>query len=85
MEAQIVNFRRGRHTQTNNQMLIKVSDIDKEKVQKLLNKSVIWKSSSGKKEIKGVITALHGNSGALRVRFERGLPGQAIGTKVKVE
>ena len=85
MEAQIVNFRRGRHTQRSSQMIIKINDINKEKAQKFLNKAVTWKSSSGKKEIKGVISALHGNSGALRVRFERGLPGQAIGTKVKVE
>ena len=33
----------------------------------------------------GQITAAHGNSGALRVRFDSGMPGQSIGTKVAVE
>ena len=27
----------------------------------------------------------HGNKGAVRVKFEKGLPGQAISTKVKIE
>jgi len=27
----------------------------------------------------------HGNKGALRVLFERGMPGQAIGTKVELQ
>ena len=27
----------------------------------------------------------HGSKGAVRVKFKIGLPGQAIGTKVKIE
>ena len=36
------------------------------------------------REIYGKITRWHGNKGVLRVRFKKGLPGQAIGTKVKI-
>ena len=85
MEAVIVNFRLGRHTKSSNHMILKVSGIeDKEKAKSLLNKKVIWKSPAGK-EINGIIKAAHGNSGAVRAIFETGMPGQAIGEKVKVE
>ena len=38
-----------------------------------------------KKEIKGKITAVRGRKGAVRVYFERGMPGQSVGAKVKIE
>ena len=86
MKAQIVHFRRGKTTQTNNQMIAKVEGVStKEEAAKLLKKSVTW-TSPGKKQkvINGVIKATHGNSGALRLHFEKGMPGQAIGTKVSI-
>lgn len=86
MEATIVSFRRARHHTYPNQMIIKVPKVDtKEKSQKLVGKSVVWISEGKlKKEIKGEIRSSHGNKGALRVLFESGMPGQAIGTKVKL-
>ncbi len=38
-----------------------------------------------KKTIEGKVTALHGSKGALRVLFERGMPGQAIGQTLEVK
>lgn len=85
MEGVIVNFRRGRKTQTDNQMIVKVRGIDdKKKAESMLGKTVSWKSPAGT-EIKGRVTKEHGNSGALKVHFERGMPGQAIGEKVNIE
>ncbi|PIN87349.1 50S ribosomal protein L35ae [Candidatus Woesearchaeota archaeon CG10_big_fil_rev_8_21_14_0_10_44_13] len=85
MEAIIVNFRQGRTTQKENHMILKVEGVDsKDKAAKLLEKKVTWKSPAGK-EIKGIIKSAHGNKGALRAIFEKGMPGQAIGSKVKVE
>jgi large subunit ribosomal protein L35Ae len=84
MEGLIVSFRRGRRTQYNNQFIIKIPETDKEKAKSLLSKKVIWTSKSGKK-INGTIMNIHGNKGALRARFERGLPGQAVGTRVEVK
>jgi large subunit ribosomal protein L35Ae len=82
MEATIMNFRSGRHTQTTNQMIVKIDGCDtKEKATKFVGKKVVWTSPAGKK-INGEIRAAHGNSGALRVLFEKGLPGQSIGRKV---
>ncbi|MBS3167687.1 50S ribosomal protein L35ae [Candidatus Woesearchaeota archaeon] len=84
MEGKVVSFRRGLKTQHKYQMIVKVEGVDnKEKAIKLIDKQVSWKSPKGK-EIKGTVTNTHGNKGALRVRFEKGLPGQSLGTKVEL-
>jgi large subunit ribosomal protein L35Ae len=84
MNGVIVSFRRGRHTQTNNQMLVLVDGTDdREKSEKLVGKTVTWTSPAGK-EIKGEIRAAHGNKGVVRVLFEKGMPGQSLGTKVVI-
>ena len=86
MEAIIANFRRSRHRTYENQMIIIVDGTDnKEKAAKLVGKTISWISpGKEKKEIKGKISAAHGNKGALRVLFEKGMPGQSIGNKVKL-
>lgn len=85
MEGLVLNYRRSRHVQRNKHMIIRVLSIDtKEKATKLINKKVTWKSPTGK-ELTGIVKSTHGNTGALRVIFDKGLPGQAIGDKVKIE
>jgi len=84
MDATIVNFKMGRHHQTDNQMILTIEGIDsREKARSLVGKTVVWKSPADK-EIKGEIRSEHGNNGAVRVLFEKGMPGQAIGTKVSI-
>jgi large subunit ribosomal protein L35Ae len=84
MEGVIKNFRRSRHRQTMNQMIILVEHSDsKDMAAKIVGKKVTWTSPAGK-EIKGEIRAPHGNKGAVRVLFETGMPGQAIGQKVAI-
>jgi len=84
MEGIVLSYRRGRHTQNVNQVLVKLGNVDsKEKAKKFLGKKLVWKSPSGKK-IKGEIIALHGNKGIVRAKFERNLPGQAMTAKVQV-
>jgi len=84
MNAIVLSYRRGRHTQNVNQVLIKLDNVDsKEKAKEFMGKKLTWKSPSGK-EIKGEIIALHGNKGIIRAKFERNLPGQAITTKVEI-
>jgi large subunit ribosomal protein L35Ae len=83
MEGLIHNLRRGLHTISSNHMIVLVSGVDtKEKAAKLVGKKVTWTSPKGK-EISGNVASAHGAKGALRVIFERGMPGQSIGTKVK--
>lgn len=84
MEATVVHFRQGRNHQNTGQMILKVAD-SIEEAQQAVGKTVTWKSPSGK-EIKGRISALHGRKGSVRAIFsEKGLPGQAIGQKVRIE
>ncbi len=85
MEGTIANFRSARHHQKGNQMVVVVEGVDtKEKAEKLVGKTATWTSPS-KKEIKGKITAAHGNKGAVRVLFEKGMPGQSISAKIMIE
>jgi large subunit ribosomal protein L35Ae len=85
MEGIIINYRGSHKTQNTNQMIVKVEGVEnREQASKLLNKTLTWITITGK-EIKGVVLKEHGNSGVVRVKFERGLPGQSIGTKVKIE
>lgn len=83
MEGIITNFRRGLHIVSKNQMIVEVSGVsDKEAAKKLVGKKVLY--NTGKKDMQGEVVAAHGNSGALRVKFETGMPGQAVGQKVKI-
>lgn len=86
MKATIVNYRGSFRTQKNNQMVLKAEGVDSRvKAKKLVGKDVVWDTPGGKKQIRGKIVAEHGNSGAVRVIFERGMPGQSIGKKVEVK
>ncbi len=79
-----MHFRQGRHHVNPKQMILKVADTPEE-AEKVIGKQVVWTSPSGK-VIKGKISALHGRKGNVRAIFaEKGLPGQALGQKVKIE
>lgn len=83
MNGVIVNYKGGKHTQVTNQMIIAPeSTTTKDEAEKLVGKTVVY--NTGKKDIKGEVRAAHGNSGALRVLFETGMPGQAIGKTVTI-
>jgi len=84
MKGTIVNFRGGRHTQYKNQMIVVADGMaKKEDAQKLVGKSVTWKSPAGK-EVKGKVSNTHGSKGAVRVLFEKGMPGQSVTNSVEI-
>ena len=84
MIGKIVNYRGGVRTQYANQMIIIPENCsNKEEALKLIGKGVEWITPSGKK-ITGKVTRIHGRNGAVIARFERGLPGQAMSTNVKI-
>ena len=84
MEGIIVNYRMSRHHQKDNHMIISVDNVEKrEDAEKLVSKEVIFKTEKGN-EIKGKVASAHGNKGAIRVIFEKGMPGQALAKKVKI-
>ena len=86
MEGFIINYRRGKRTQKTNQMIIFFPGYgSREKSKELIGKEVVFVcEGKNKKEIKGKITSPHGNLGQVRVLFEKGMPGQAIGDKVRL-
>jgi ribosomal protein L35AE/L33A len=85
MEGTIISFRRGRHTQHNNQFIVAVDRVDSRiKAEKMIGKKVFWQTKTGKM-INGIITSTHGTKGLMRSCFEKGLPGDAVGTKVRFE
>lgn len=86
MEAIIMHFRQGKHRQNTRQAILKIADTPEE-AKKFIGKKVTWTSDGkNKTKITGKISALHGRKGAVRAIFEeKGLPGQALGKKIKVE
>lgn len=83
--GRVVQFRRGRHIIHEKHMLIETKGVSsKDDAAKLVGKSVEWTSPAGK-IIKGKVSAPHGNNGVVRAIFEKGLPGQSVGTDVKIE
>lgn len=85
MEGKISSFRRNRHTTSSNHMIVLVEGIErKDKAEPLVGKEVVWKSPA-EKEINGKVASTHGNKGAIRVIFEKGMPGQSLGTKVEIK
>ena len=84
MKARISNYRRGVHTEYTNQYVVETEGIaDRASAFAIVGKKVVFKTQTGK-EIVGKVSKAHGNSGAVLVRFERGLPGQALGTEVTI-
>ncbi len=83
--GKVVQFRRGRKTVHERHFLIELEGVSsREAAEKFAGKNVEWKSPAGK-IIKGKIAAAHGSKGVVRAIFEKGLPGQAITTKVEVK
>ncbi len=87
MEALVIQFRRGRKNYTPRHFLLEAEGINsREDAAKLVGKEVVW-TSAGKepKVIVGKISSAHGNNGVFRAIFEKGLPGQAIGTVAEIK
>lgn len=85
VNGKVVQFRRGRHTIHERHFLIEIDSVKtREEAGKLVGKEVEWKSPAGK-IIKGKISSAHGNKGVVRAIFEKGLPGQAVTTKVEIK
>lgn len=83
----ISNFRGSLKRKSGNHMIVLVEDVDsRDKAMGLVGKKVTWTTpGKEKKQISGKVSSAHGNKGAVRVIFEKGMPGQSLGTEVKVE
>ena len=87
MKATVIQFRRGRKTFKPRHFLIEIEGVkNREEASKFVEKEVVW-TSTGKnaRQINGKISSAHGGNGVVRAIFEKGLPGQAIGTEVEIK
>ena len=75
-----INYRLGNKMQYPRKGIIKVMNLEPNKSGKVIGWWMGWPEKNPK--LFGRIMGLHGRSGNLKVRFQKGLPGQAIGTKV---
>lgn len=83
MKGVIVHYRQNRHTTDGNQLIVQPEGCDSRgAAEKLVGKSVTW--NTGRQDIVGKVASAHGNSGAVRVVFENGMPGQSLGQQIKI-
>ncbi|MEM3479199.1 MAG: 50S ribosomal protein L35ae [Candidatus Bathyarchaeia archaeon] len=80
----VVNYRLGPREQYPRECILQFPNVkSRSETNQLIGRKVAW--TDGKKNtIVGVIVAPHGNKGLVRARFRRGLPGQALGTRVRI-
>ena len=78
-----MNYRIGIRTQSSRECLIQFANVESApQAGRLLGQKVVWKGEN-KKRI-GKIVGFHGKNGVVKVRFKRGVPGQALGTTVEL-
>lgn len=77
----VTAFRQSKHRQDSYQTIVEIAD--KDHAGKLLGARVVWLRKDGL-QILGRVVARHGSKGALRVRWSRGFPPQALGSQVKI-
>lgn len=88
MKGVIAAFRGSHKTRHGNQLIVYPDGMKSKKdAVALEGKKVVWANPEGKNKvtISGYVSKAHGGKGALRVVFEKGLPGQSLGTKVTIE
>ena len=52
------------------------------KAGRLIGRKVVWKDENNRRM--GKIVGFHGKNGTVRVRFKKGVPGQALGAMVEL-
>jgi len=79
------SYRRGKRTQRNKQILIRIEGIHNDnEAARFIGKRVVWKSTTGNR-IDGKIVGIHERRGLIKATFRKGLPGHALGSKIIVK
>ena len=85
MKGVVSAFRQGRHHQKENHVIAHLDGVEsRESAKELVGKSADWKTETGK-IISGKVADAHGNGGAVRIIFDKGLPGQALESELEVK
>jgi large subunit ribosomal protein L35Ae len=81
--GRIMNYRIGIRTQMSRECLVRFTNIiSAARAEQLIGQKVLWKGEN--KKLTGKIMGFHGKNGVVRVRFKKGVPGQALGTTVEL-
>ena len=81
--GRIMNYRVGIRTQMSRECLIQFTNVvSAARAGQLIGRKVVWKGEN--KKLIGKIVGFHGKNGAVRVKFKKGVPGQALGTTVEL-
>jgi large subunit ribosomal protein L35Ae len=78
-----MNYRIGTRTQSSRECLIQFTGVDSvAQAGHLMGQKVFWEGEN--KKLVGKIVGFHGKNGVVRVKFKKGVPGQALGTTVEL-
>jgi ribosomal protein L35AE/L33A len=77
----VLSFRQSKFKEDSYQTIVRIAG--QTDVSALVGARVVWARTDGF-QIKGRIVAHHGSSGAVRVRWNRGFPPQALGSPVRI-
>ena len=79
----IVNYRIGIKTQNTKECLIQFAHVNSASLaDQLIRRKVVWRQ--GDIKLMGKIAGSHGKNGVVKVKFRKGVPGQALGTTVEL-
>ena len=79
----IQNYRTGTGTQNTKECLIQFPHVNSASLAgQLSNRKVVWKQ--GDTKFTGTIVGAHGKNGVVKVKFQKSVPGQALGTPVEL-
>ncbi len=81
LSGTVTSFRQSKFKQDTYQTIVTIAT--KDHGAKLIGARVVWRRKDGL-QILGRIVASHGSKGAVRVRWNRGFPPQALGSQVKI-
>ena len=81
LSGTVTSFRQSKFKQDSYQTIVQLARLDD--AGKVLGARVVWLRKDGVR-ILGRVVAPHGTKGAVRVRWKRGFPPQALGSQVKV-
>jgi large subunit ribosomal protein L35Ae len=83
IKGTIISYRRGPKTQQSKVCLVRFDNVNSvSEAGQLIGRKVAWPANERK--IIGKIVLLHGKNGLVRVRFRKGLPGNALGSRIRI-
>jgi len=79
----VVSYMRGPKTQRPKECLIQFPDVKSDgKAAQLVGRKLAW--PAGERKCIGKVISLHGKKGLVKARFRKGLPGDALGSQVRI-